>query len=213
MKGKACARCRQCKLRCDSDMAAPASCSRCRGVNAVCVMDTNYQRVSKTRRLMELEAEVTRVRQQNQSQSLSQNQNQNPLAGLGNIGPPVQEPPPFDFASYQASQLQQQESNSHNKASHPVQPLRLTRGKHNIRFCLPKESQNYIQPTSSSVLRRYSMLSHILPPMPSMAGLFDSHLSRGCLCQKPSTVLGHLCCVLVDEHHAQAAAWYPRNDW
>jgi hypothetical protein len=58
LKAKACARCRQYKLRCDSNMAAPASCSRCRGVNAVCVVDTNYQCVSKTRRLMELEAEV-----------------------------------------------------------------------------------------------------------------------------------------------------------
>jgi hypothetical protein len=83
-------------------MAAPASCSRCRRVHAVCVVDTNYQRVSKTRRLMELEAEVTRLGQPNQSQGLSQNQSQNPLTGLGNIGPPVQEPPPFDFASYQA---------------------------------------------------------------------------------------------------------------
>jgi hypothetical protein len=51
---------------------------------------------------MELEAEVTRLGQPNQSQGLSQNQSQNPLTGLGNIGPPVQEPPPFDFASYQA---------------------------------------------------------------------------------------------------------------
>jgi len=90
---------------------------------------------------MELEAEVTRLRQQNQSQSQgqsqsqnqpqpqtenqNQNQNQNqeqdPLAGLGNIGTPVQEPPPFDFASYQAQPQQQQESNVSQQA-HPLGP-------------------------------------------------------------------------------------------
>jgi hypothetical protein len=86
---------------------------------------------------MELEAEVTRLRQQNQSQSQGQSQSQNqpqtenqnqnqtqdqdPLAGLGNIGTSVQEPPSFDFASYQAQPQQQQESNLSQQA-HPPGP-------------------------------------------------------------------------------------------
>jgi hypothetical protein len=63
MKPKACARCRQAKLRCDSDVRAPDACSRCCSINSPCVVDRNYQRVNKARRLLELEAEVARLRQ------------------------------------------------------------------------------------------------------------------------------------------------------
>ena len=144
MKAKACARCRQCKLRCDSDVAAPAPCSRCRAADAVCIVDTSYQRISKTRRLVELEAEVARLRQQNQNQSRSQNQSRNqdqgrnqnqnqsqtptqtqdqdPLTGLANIGTPGQEPPPFDFASYQAQPQQPQQQSSPSQLAQPSGP-------------------------------------------------------------------------------------------
>jgi hypothetical protein len=63
MKPKACARCRQAKLRCDSDVRGPEPCTRCHSINAHCVVDRNYQRVCRAKRMLELEAEVTRLRQ------------------------------------------------------------------------------------------------------------------------------------------------------
>ncbi|CZR53528.1 uncharacterized protein PAC_03407 [Phialocephala subalpina] len=62
MKAKACARCRQSKLRCDSDVKAPEPCTRCQAIKTPCVLDREFQRVSKSRRLVELEAEVTLLR-------------------------------------------------------------------------------------------------------------------------------------------------------
>lgn len=63
MKAKACTRCRQSKLRCDSDLTAPGPCTRCRDAEASCVVDRSFQRVSKSKRLAELEAEVSLLRQ------------------------------------------------------------------------------------------------------------------------------------------------------
>ena len=63
MKAKACARCRQSKLRCDSDVKAPDACSRCQSINRPCVSDRSFQYTSKSRRLQELEAEVKRLRE------------------------------------------------------------------------------------------------------------------------------------------------------
>lgn len=63
MKAKACTRCRQSKLRCDSDVTSPDPCTRCKTANATCVIDRSFQRVSKSKRLKELEAEVSRLRQ------------------------------------------------------------------------------------------------------------------------------------------------------
>lgn len=63
MKAKACTSCRQSKLRCDSDTRAPDPCSRCQSMNKRCIFDRAFHSTSKSRRLQELEAEVTRLRQ------------------------------------------------------------------------------------------------------------------------------------------------------
>ena len=62
MKAKACTRCRQSKLRCDSDVKSPAPCSRCEGLSKACIFDRSFQSTSKTRKLLDLEAEVLRLR-------------------------------------------------------------------------------------------------------------------------------------------------------
>jgi hypothetical protein len=86
MKPKACARCRQAKLRCDSDIRAPEDCSRCRSANFPCVVDRNYQRVSKAKRMLELEAEVARLRQKQNTAAF----NSNPL--VANTGTSTEAP-------------------------------------------------------------------------------------------------------------------------
>ena len=63
MKAKACTRCRQSKLRCNSDITAPGPCSRCLSLDSPCVFDRSFQSTSRTRRLVELEAEVKRLRE------------------------------------------------------------------------------------------------------------------------------------------------------
>lgn len=63
MKAKACARCRESKVRCDSDVRAPRPCSRCHDAGFPCVVDLDRQRANKHLRIRDLETEVHRLRQ------------------------------------------------------------------------------------------------------------------------------------------------------
>lgn len=72
MRAKACVRCRQWKVGCDSDVAGAEGCSRCRSLSLTCVFDSSFHRTPKRRRLAELQSEVEELRQLTGTQSAVQ---------------------------------------------------------------------------------------------------------------------------------------------
>lgn len=63
MKARACTKCRQWKAKCDSSNNTPGGCSRCRALKLPCVFDASFHRVSKAKRIQQMESEIKQLRQ------------------------------------------------------------------------------------------------------------------------------------------------------
>ncbi|KEF62171.1 uncharacterized protein A1O9_00143 [Exophiala aquamarina CBS 119918] len=63
MKARACTKCRQWKAKCDSSGNTPGGCSRCRSLKLQCVFDASFKRVSKVKRMQQMESEIKQLRQ------------------------------------------------------------------------------------------------------------------------------------------------------
>lgn len=63
MKARACTKCRQWKAKCDNSGDTPDGCSRCRSLKLHCVFDASFKRVSKAKRMQQMESEIKKLRQ------------------------------------------------------------------------------------------------------------------------------------------------------
>jgi len=61
IRARACMRCRQWKLRCEVDLTRPDARKHCRSQSTPCAFDSRFRRVSKDKRLKELQAEVDQL--------------------------------------------------------------------------------------------------------------------------------------------------------
>ncbi|KIX07614.1 uncharacterized protein Z518_02267 [Rhinocladiella mackenziei CBS 650.93] len=62
MRPKACTTCRQWKARCDASTSHPDPCTRCRTLRRTCTFDRNFKRITKAKRILELEEEINHLR-------------------------------------------------------------------------------------------------------------------------------------------------------
>ena len=62
MKAKACTRCRQWKIGCDTNDSDPNGCTRCQSHGVPCVFDRAFRRTPKRRKMVEMQAELDELR-------------------------------------------------------------------------------------------------------------------------------------------------------